>query len=47
MEIHRRILGENYYSLIEETFLKLTGITFDIEFLLEEEKETIAAKGID
>lgn len=41
MEIHRRILGENYYSLIEETFLKLTGITFDIEFLLEEEKETI------
>lgn len=38
MEIHKKILGDNYYSLIEDTFFKLTGINFEIEFLLEEEK---------
>ena len=26
MEIHKRILNENYYSLIDETFYKLTNI---------------------
>ena len=41
MEIHKNILGEHYYSLIEETFFKLTGINFEIEFLLEEEKDHI------
>lgn len=42
MEIHKKILGDNYYSLIEETFFKLTGINFDIEFRLEEEiQETV------
>lgn len=40
MEIHKKILGDNYYSLIEETFFKLTGINYDIEFLMEDE-ETI------
>lgn len=41
MEIHKKILGDNYYSLIEETFFKLTGINFDIEFLLEDELNVV------
>lgn len=41
MEIHKKILGDNYYSLIEETFFKLTGINYDIEFLLEDEKNIV------
>ena len=41
MPIHKRMLGENYYSLIEDTFFKLTGINYDIEFLLEEEQNQI------
>ena len=41
MEIHKKIFGDNYYSLIEETFFKLTGINFDIEFLLEEENNIV------
>ncbi len=44
MEIHKNILGEHYYSLIEETFFKLTGINFEIEFLLEEEKDSVVEK---
>ena len=40
MEIHKKILGDNYYSLIEETFFKLTGINYEIEFLLENETVT-------
>lgn len=39
MEIHKKILGDNYYNLIEEIFFKLTGINYEIEFLLEEEKK--------
>lgn len=38
MIIHKKILGENYYSLIENTFTSLTGKTYDIEFLLPDEK---------
>jgi len=41
MEIHKKILGDNYYSLIEETFFKLTGINYDIQFLLEDEKDIV------
>jgi len=41
MEIHKKILGDNYYSLIEETFLKITGINYEIEFLLEDEKQNV------
>lgn len=37
MIIHRKMLGENYYSLIDETFLNLTGKNYDIEFVLEDE----------
>lgn len=38
MEIHKKILGDNYYSLIEETLYKITGINYDLQFILEEEK---------
>lgn len=41
MEIQKRVLGDNYYNLIEETLFKLTGINYDIEFLLEEEKSAV------
>lgn len=41
MEIHKKILGDNYYSLIEEILFKISGINYDIKFILEEEKETI------
>ena len=37
MEIHKRILGDNYYSMIEETLEKITGINYDINFVLEDE----------
>lgn len=37
MDIHKKVLGDNYYSLIEETFMSLTGITYDIEFILEDD----------
>ena len=37
MDIHKKILSNNYYSLIEDTFMSLTGISYDIEFILEDE----------
>ena len=37
MEIHKRILNENYYSLIDETFFKLTNINYSFEFVLKDE----------
>ncbi len=37
MEIHKKILGDNYYSLIEENLFKITGINYDIKFVLENE----------
>lgn len=39
MEIHKKILGDNYYSLIEDTLFKLTNINYEIKFVLEEEVE--------
>ena len=41
MEIHKKILGDNYYSLIEETLFKISGINYDINFILEDEKSSI------
>lgn len=41
MEIHKKILGDNYYSLIEETLYKISGINYDIKFILEDEKDLI------
>ncbi len=39
MEIHKKILGDNYYSLMEEILFNLSGITYNIKFVLEEEKQ--------
>ena len=39
MEIHKRILNENYYSLIDDTFYKLTNINYNFEFVLKDELE--------
>ncbi len=39
MEIHKRMLGDNYYSLISNTLSKITNTEYDIEFVLEEEVE--------
>ncbi len=41
MEIHKTILGDNYYSLIEEVLFKISGINYDIHFILEKEQEEI------
>lgn len=37
MEIHKRILSENYYNLIEETFYKLTNQNFEFDFLMKDD----------
>ncbi len=44
MEIHKKILGETYYSIIEENLYKINGINYDIEFVLEEEANEIPEK---
>ncbi len=41
MEIHKKILGDNYYSLMEEILFNLSGITYNIKFVLEEEQQKI------
>ncbi len=41
MEIHKKILGDNYYSLMEEILFKLSGVTYNIKFVLEEEQKEI------
>ena len=37
MEIHKRILTTNYYSLIDDAFYKVTNHNYEFEFLLKEE----------
>ena len=37
MPIHKRHLQENYYDLIQDRLFDITGSTYEIEFLLEEE----------
>ena len=39
MEIHKKMLGDNYYSLIEKTLASITNINYDIEFVLESDIE--------
>ena len=39
MIMHKKILGDTYYPLIEDTIFSITGINYDIEFVLEEEKK--------
>ncbi len=52
MEIHKRILNENYYSLIDDTFFKLTNINYSFEFVLKDEldispEEVISEQSVD
>ncbi len=48
MEIHKKILGDNYYSLIEDILFKLSGINYDIRFILEDElKSTVETTRIE
>ena len=43
MEIHKRILTQNYYNLIDDAFYKLTNRNYEFEFLLKDEiHETIS-----
>ena len=35
MEIHKKMLGDNYYTLIEKTLSDITNINYDIDFVLE------------
>ena len=37
MEIHKKMLGNTYYSLIENVFYTLSGNKYDFEFVLEDE----------
>lgn len=41
MEIHKKMLGDNYYSLIEKTLYNITNINYDIKFVLESELDNI------
>lgn len=43
MDIHKKILSNNYYSLIEDAFMSLTGINYDISFVLEDEVKEVSA----
>ena len=40
MMMHKKILGDTYYSLIEDTIFSLTGINYDVEFVLEDEQKS-------
>lgn len=37
MEIHKKMLGNTYYSLIENVFYNLTNTKYDIKFVLEDD----------
>lgn len=45
--MHKKVLSDNYYSLIEDTFMNLTGINYDIDFILEDEIEDTNSKIVD
>ena len=45
--MHKKVLSDNYYSLIEDTFMNLTGINYDIDFILEDEIEDTNSKIIE
>lgn len=47
MEIHKKMLGDNYYSLIEKTLYNITNINYDIKFVLESELESIPKIEVD
>ena len=37
MSIHKQMLGDNYYSLIDSTLFDITKVNYNIDFLLESE----------
>ena len=41
MEIHKKMLGDTYYSLIEQKLYEITNINYDIKFVTENEIKTI------
>lgn len=47
MDIHKKILGDNYYSLMEDILFKISGITYNIKFVLEQEYEQIESAIVD
>ena len=47
MEIHKKMLGDNYYSLIEKTLYDITNINYDIKFVLESELEILPKIEVD
>lgn len=47
MEIQKKMLGDNYYSLIEKTLYDITNINYDINFVLETESYTIETPSVD
>lgn len=42
MEIHKKMLGNTYYSLIENIFYTLSGNKYDFEFVLEDEISVVS-----
>ncbi|MCM1053072.1 MAG: chromosomal replication initiator protein DnaA [Ruminococcus sp.] len=47
MEIHKKMLGDNYYYLIEKTLYNITNINYDIKFILEDEITDIKSPTVD
>ena len=46
MVLQKNLLMKNYYDLIEETFLSLTGENYDIDFVLEDDVNKVEEKEI-
>ncbi|MBR1413690.1 MAG: chromosomal replication initiator protein DnaA [Bacilli bacterium] len=47
MEIHKKMLEDNYYSLIESKLFALTNTNYDIKFVLESDKIEETSKKIE
>ena len=41
MTFHKKFLNDNYYELIEDIINSITGTNYDLEFVVEEDLETI------
>ncbi len=39
MQIHKKLLGENYYDMIENFFVNITGKSYELEFISQDEVE--------
>ena len=39
MQIHKKLLGENYYDMIENFFVSIAGKSYELEFISQEEAE--------